>query len=54
VLSHHLTACKQAGTDFTGNKPGQTYDAVAVLDDTGQYVNFKLEFPADKKTRPRK
>ncbi len=25
-------------------KTGKTYDAVVVLDDTGKYVNFKLEF----------
>lgn len=36
-------------------KTGKTYDAMAVLDDTGgKYINFELEFPADKKTRPRK
>lgn len=30
-------------------KTGRTYDAVVVLDDTGdKYVNFKLEFPARK------
>lgn len=30
-------------------KTGKTYDAVVVLDDTGEkYVNFKLEFPAKK------
>ena len=30
-------------------KTGKTYDAVVVLDDTGdKYVNFKLEFPAKK------
>ena len=28
-------------------KTGKTYDAVVVLDDTGEkYVNFKLEFPS--------
>ena len=25
-------------------KSGKTYDATVVLEDTGQYVNFKLEF----------
>lgn len=30
-------------------KTGKTYDAVVVLDDTGQYVNFKLEFGEGKK-----
>ncbi|PLT63137.1 DNA topoisomerase III [Mediterraneibacter gnavus] len=33
-------------------KTGKTYDAVVVLDDTGdKYVNFKLEFPAAKGRR---
>lgn len=30
-------------------KTGKTYDAVVVLDDTGQHVNFKLEFGEGKK-----
>lgn len=30
-------------------KTGKTYDAVVVLDDTGQYVNFKLDFGEGKK-----
>ena len=30
-------------------KTGKTYDAVVVLDDTGEkYVNFKLEFPRQR------
>ncbi|MDD3231182.1 MAG: DNA topoisomerase 3 [Oscillospiraceae bacterium] len=32
-------------------KTGKDYDAVAVLDDTGKYVNFKLEFSAEPKAR---
>lgn len=33
-------------------KTGKTYDAIIVLDDTGdKYVNFKLEFPAAKGRR---
>ena len=33
-------------------KTGKTYDAVVLLDDTGEkYVNFKLEFPAKKGRR---
>ncbi len=32
-------------------KSGKTYDAVISLDDNGKYVNFKLEFPANKKGR---
>ena len=36
-------------TGCYSEKSGKTYDAVAVLDDTGgQYVNFKLEFPDRK------
>lgn len=36
-------------TGCYSEKSGKTYDAVAVLDDTGgQYVNFKLEFPYRK------
>ena len=27
---------------------GKTYDATVVLEDTGQYVNFKLEFDRQK------
>lgn len=30
-------------------KKQKKYDAMVVLDDTGQYVNFKLEFPTGKK-----
>ena len=31
-------------------KTGKNYDAVVILDDTGdKYVNFKLEFPAKKR-----
>ena len=29
-------------------KSGKTYDATVVLEDTGQYVNFKLEFDRQK------
>ena len=29
-------------------KKGTTYDAVVVLDDTGKYVNYKLEFEPRK------
>ena len=29
-------------------KSGKTYDATVVMEDTGQYVNFKLEFDRQK------
>ena len=29
-------------------KSGKTYDATVVLEDTGQYVNFKLDFDRQK------
>ena len=29
-------------------KSGKTYDATVVMEDTGQYVNFKLEFDQQK------
>ena len=33
-------------------KTGRNYDATVCLDDTGKYVNFKLEFaPKKKKTK---
>ena len=31
-------------TGLYSEKSGKTYDATVVLEDTGQYVNFKLEF----------
>lgn len=44
---------KKGKTNLTGcysEKTGKTYDAIIILDDTGgQYVNFKMEFPAKKK-----
>jgi DNA topoisomerase-3 len=35
---------KYAMTGLYSEKTGKTYDAVVVMDDTGQYVNFKLDF----------
>lgn len=29
-------------------KSGKTYDATVMMEDTGQYVNFKLEFDRQK------
>ena len=34
---------------FYSEKTGNKYDATVVLADTGQYVNYKLEFPPKKK-----
>lgn len=43
---------KKGKVTLTGcysEKTGKTYDAIIILDDTGgQYVNFKMEFPAKK------
>ena len=42
---------KDGRTHVTGlysEKSGRTYDATVVLEDTGQYVNFKLEFDRQK------
>ena len=35
-------------TGLYSGKSGKTYDATVVLEDTGQYVNFKLEFDRQK------
>ena len=35
-------------TGLHSEKSGKTYDATVVLEDTGQYVNFKLEFDRQK------
>ena len=35
-------------TGLYSEKTGKTYDATVVLEDTGQYVNFKLEFDRQK------
>ena len=43
-----LTRGKVAVSGLYSQKSGKTYDAVICLDDTGKYVNFKLEFPARK------
>lgn len=44
---------KKGRASLTGcysEKTGKTYDAIIILDDTGgQYVNFKMEFPAKKR-----
>ena len=35
-------------TGLYSEKSGKTYDATVVLEDTGQYVNFKLDFDRQK------
>ena len=35
-------------TGLYSEKSGKTYDATVVMEDTGQYVNFKLEFDRQK------
>ena len=35
-------------TGLYSEKSGKTYDATVVLEDTGQYANFKLEFDRQK------
>ena len=35
-------------TGLHSEKSGKTYDATVVLEDTGQYVNFKLDFDRQK------
>ncbi|QOV18555.1 DNA topoisomerase 3 [Blautia liquoris] len=46
---------KKGRASLTGcysEKTGKTYDAIIILDDTGgQYVNFKMDFPAKKEAR---
>ena len=32
-------------TGFYSQKTGKNFDATLVLDDTGTYVNYKMEFP---------
>ena len=43
-----LAKGKIAVSGLYSQKSGKTYDAVISLDDTGKYVNFKLEFPPRK------
>ena len=38
-------------TDCYSEKTGKTYDATVILEDTGERVNFKLEFDLGKKKR---
>ena len=43
---------KRAEPSCHSEKTGKTYDAIVILDDTGgKFVNFKLDFPADKVTK---
>ena len=51
MVKKMLSKGKVAVSGLYSQKSGKTYDAVICLDDTGKYVNFKLEFPAKKKGR---
>ena len=51
MVKKMLSIGKVAVSGLYSQKSGKTYDAVISLDDTGKYVNFKLEFPAKKKGR---
>ncbi len=51
MVKKMLSKGKVAVSGLYSQKSGKTYDAVISLDDTGKYVNFKLEFPAKKKGR---
>ncbi|MBR5089991.1 MAG: DNA topoisomerase 3 [Ruminiclostridium sp.] len=51
MVKKMLTKGKVAVSGLYSQKSGKTYDAVISLEDTGKYVNFKLEFPANKKGR---
>jgi len=51
MVKKMLSKGKVAVSGLYSQKSGKTYDAVISLDDTGKYVNFKLEFPVKKKGR---
>ena len=51
MVKKMLSKGKVAVSGLYSQKSGKTYDAVICLDDTGKYVNFKLEFPVKKKGR---
>ncbi len=51
MVKKMLSKGKVAVSGLYSQKSGKTYDAVISLDDNGKYVNFKLEFPANKKGR---
>ena len=36
------------GAGLYSEKSGKTYDATVVMEDTGQYVNFRLDFDRQK------
>ena len=51
MVKKMLSKGKVAVSGLYSQKSGKTYDAVISLDDNGKYVNFKLEFPTNKKGR---
>ena len=44
-----LAKGRVAVTGLYSQKTGRNFDANLVLDDTGEYVNFKLDFSNNKK-----
>jgi DNA topoisomerase-3 len=44
IITALLKNGKAAVKGLRSEKTGKTYDATVILDDTGQYVNFKLQF----------
>ena len=54
MVKKMLTKGKVAVSGLYSQKSGKTYDAVVSLEDTGKYVNFKLEFPPRKQSAKKK
>jgi len=54
MVKKMLTKGKVAVSGLYSQKSGKTYDAVVSLEDTGKYVNFKLEFPPCKQPTKKK
>ena len=44
MASSLLTQGRAYASGIYSEKTGKTYDATVVLEDDGQYANFKLEF----------
>ena len=54
VVSALLNDGRVRVTGLYSEKIGKTYDATVVLEDDGQYANFKLEFDQRKRRQPMK
>ena len=48
IVAALLKSGRARVTGLYSEKSGKTYDATVVLEDTGQYANFKLEFDRQK------